>query len=135
MKTVSYYLLTSFVAILLGLGLANVIRPGDGLEIPGGDFDASQLEKPGSLGEIIIRMIPENVVRAAWDMDVLGLIFFGIVWGIVGMFLATPIVAVVRLLLERFEYTKPVADVMAGRLDRLDGAPAASAGDDSPDPG
>jgi Na+/H+-dicarboxylate symporter len=81
-KTVAYYLLTSLVAILLGLGLANAIRPGDGLEVLGSDFDADTLQRPGSLGEILIRMIPENVVRAAFEMDVLGLIFFGIVLGL-----------------------------------------------------
>ncbi|MCP4569709.1 MAG: AI-2E family transporter [FCB group bacterium] len=53
------------------------------------------------------------------------LIFFGMIWGIVGMFLATPIAAVVKIVLSRFEYTAPIADVLAGRLDTLSspGAP------------
>ncbi len=44
------------------------------------------------------------------------LIFFGMIWGIVGMFLATPIAAVVKLLLSRFEYTLPIAEIMRGNL-------------------
>ncbi|MEE9442762.1 MAG: AI-2E family transporter [candidate division Zixibacteria bacterium] len=47
------------------------------------------------------------------------LIFFGMIWGVVGMFLATPIAAVIKIVLSRFEYTAPFADVLAGRLDTL----------------
>lgn len=47
------------------------------------------------------------------------LIFFGMIWGIVGMFLATPIAAVIKIILGRFEYTAPFADVLAGRLETL----------------
>ncbi|MHC4744956.1 MAG: AI-2E family transporter [Planctomycetota bacterium] len=44
----------------------------------------------------------------------LSLIFFGAIWGmIVGMFLAAPIAVVLRILLERFEHTAPVADLLA----------------------
>lgn len=87
-KTLSYYLLTSLVAILIGLTLANVIQPGAGLEPPAeSQFDPDQLESPGSPAEILIRMIPPNPVRAAADMDILSLIFFGIVLGLAINFL------------------------------------------------
>ena len=49
----------------------------------------------------------------------ISLVFFGLVWGIVGMFLATPITAVLKVMFEKFEYTKSVAQVMAGNLDKL----------------
>ena len=49
----------------------------------------------------------------------IALVFFGLVWGIVGMFLATPITAVLKVLFEKFVYTKSVAAVMAGNLDNL----------------
>ncbi len=87
-KALLYYLLTSLVAILIGLGLTNLIKPGAGLATPVDDsFDPSQLESPGSLLEILIRMIPENPIRAAAEMDILGLIFFGIVFGLAIAFL------------------------------------------------
>lgn len=44
------------------------------------------------------------------------LMFWGMLWGIVGMFLATPIMAGLKIVFERFEATQPVAAVMAGRL-------------------
>jgi AI-2 transport protein TqsA len=47
----------------------------------------------------------------------LGLIFFGMIWGIVGMILATPIVAVLKIVLERSELTSPVARLLAGKLE------------------
>ncbi|MFH1747754.1 MAG: AI-2E family transporter [Planctomycetota bacterium] len=46
----------------------------------------------------------------------LALILFGLLWGIVGMFLATPITAVLRILFDKLEYTKPLAGLLAGRL-------------------
>lgn len=47
------------------------------------------------------------------------LIFWGTIWGVVGMILAVPITAISKILIEKFELTRPVADLMAGRLDRL----------------
>ncbi|EMI55924.1 AI-2E family transporter [Rhodopirellula sallentina] len=43
------------------------------------------------------------------------LMFWGMMWGVVGMFLATPITAAMRILLDRIEVTKPIAELMAGR--------------------
>jgi AI-2 transport protein TqsA len=48
----------------------------------------------------------------------LGLIFFGMIWGVIGMILATPIVAVLKIVLERMELTAPVARLLSGRLAR-----------------
>jgi AI-2 transport protein TqsA len=44
----------------------------------------------------------------------LSLIFFGRIWGLPGMFLATPITAVLKIMMEHFEYTKPLAGLLAG---------------------
>lgn len=49
----------------------------------------------------------------------MSLMFFGMIWGIVGMLLATPITAVLRMLFEKFDYTRPVAMIMAGNLDSI----------------
>lgn len=53
----------------------------------------------------------------------LGLGVFGLLWGVMGMFLSTPIVAVVKIALQRLEVTAPVGEWMAGRLE----------GDESPE--
>ncbi len=49
----------------------------------------------------------------------LTLMFFGLIWGIVGMFLATPLVSIVKIVLQQRPATRPFADLMAGRLDSL----------------
>lgn len=48
------------------------------------------------------------------------LMFFGLIWGIVGMFLATPIVSVLKIVLERTTMGRPVAELMAGRWEVRD---------------
>ena len=50
---------------------------------------------------------------------ILALMVWGMLWGIVGMLLATPLTAIIKILLERLELTAPIGDLLAGRLDRL----------------
>jgi len=80
-KTIGYYLLTSLVAILTGLGLVNLLRPGVGanlgLSTPVSVSDLSA----GSLSDIILRMLPENPIAAMAQGDILPLIFFSILLG------------------------------------------------------
>ncbi len=45
----------------------------------------------------------------------LSLILWGMLWGVVGMLLATPISAVLKIFLERFAGGKPLAELLAGR--------------------
>lgn len=52
----------------------------------------------------------------------LALMFWGMMWGITGMFLATPITAGIKIVLEGNPTTKPIADIMAGRFEKLTGA-------------
>jgi AI-2 transport protein TqsA len=47
----------------------------------------------------------------------IALIFWGMLWGIVGAFLAVPITSIIRIACDRHPLTKPVADLMVGRLD------------------
>lgn len=49
----------------------------------------------------------------------LALMFWGVMWGVIGMFLATPITAAIRIVLERLDQTKPIALLMAGRYGRV----------------
>ena len=43
------------------------------------------------------------------------LMFWGMMWGVIGMFLATPITATIKILLQRIDSTRPIANLMAGR--------------------
>ncbi|MCO8125253.1 AI-2E family transporter [Stieleria sp. TO1_6] len=50
----------------------------------------------------------------------LALMFWGMMWGVIGMFLATPMTAAMKIMLERIDSTKPIASLMAGRLQQPD---------------
>ncbi|MBF0169675.1 MAG: AI-2E family transporter [Nitrospinae bacterium] len=47
----------------------------------------------------------------------LSLIFFGMIWGVVGMFISTPLTGALKIALEKSDYTRPVALFMAGRVE------------------
>lgn len=82
LKTISYYLVTSLLAIVVGLVLVNLIAPGRGADL-GASLQQSvpDLETPGSLAEIFLRMVPTNPISAMASGDMLGIIFFAIVLG------------------------------------------------------
>lgn len=69
-------------------------------------------------------VIETRIMGKSFDVSpialLLALMFFGLVWGIVGMFLATPIVSIIKIVLQQHESTRPIAAIMAGRLDVLD---------------
>ena len=44
------------------------------------------------------------------------LMFWGLVWGVPGMFLAVPITAVLKIILSRIDTTEALAELMAGRI-------------------
>jgi AI-2 transport protein TqsA len=54
-------------------------------------------------------------------VTLMSLVLWGTLWGVVGMFLAAPLAAIVQILLGRLEHTRPFAEAMAGRLDPLFG--------------
>ena len=46
----------------------------------------------------------------------LALSFWGLLWGVIGMILAVPITAAIRIVLMQFETLRPVARILAGKL-------------------
>ncbi len=75
---------------------------------------------PASIQLVIGNVIDPMIMGESLDLNpvviLLALMFWGAIWGIVGMLLAVPITAVMRILLSRFEGTKPLAEILAGRL-------------------
>jgi Na+/H+-dicarboxylate symporter len=82
-KTFVYYVSTSLLAIVTGLVLVNLIRPGVGADLTGSiSQELPELETPSSLAEIIFRLIPTNPVQAMVEGDMLAIIFFALVVGV-----------------------------------------------------
>ncbi len=46
----------------------------------------------------------------------LSLAFWGFLWGVTGMFLSVPIMASLKIVFEKFQLTRPIADAFAGDL-------------------
>ena len=78
---------------------------------------------PAAIQFVIGSFVQPRVLGHALDLHpvviVLALIFFGMIWGLMGAFLATPITAVVRIIFARIPITRPLADMLAGNLDVL----------------
>lgn len=91
-KTLLYYAITSFLAILTGLLLVDIIQPGlingqPAKDIIGLSADTSTMvakttgRGAADIAEIFLRMVPTNVVSAAANGQLLGLIFFCLLFG------------------------------------------------------
>ncbi len=80
-KTIAYFLSTTAVAIIIGLILALVIKPG---EI--GSYDTSSAEysaeKAPSIAETLLNIIPTNPVQAMAEGNMLQIIAFSILVGL-----------------------------------------------------
>jgi len=89
-RTFGFYVLSSLLAILTGLVLANLLRPGDGIEMTAAASRAlpEGVSTPSSVPDLLLGMVPENVVASAARADLLALIVFGILFGIAASGLA-----------------------------------------------
>ena len=47
---------------------------------------------------------------------ILSLIFWGMLWGIIGVLLAAPITAIIKIAFEKFETTKPISLLLEGKI-------------------
>ena len=81
-KTLGYYLLSSFLAGMVGLLMVNLIRPGVGANMVSAASDElPELQTQDSAVELLLGVVPENIIQAAAAADMLAIIFFCIVFG------------------------------------------------------
>jgi Na+/H+-dicarboxylate symporter len=81
-KTLGYYVLTSALAIFAGLLTVNLIQPGVGANITGAQAaELPNLETPNSPVDLLLDIVPENVLAAAARPNMLAVIFFCILLG------------------------------------------------------
>jgi Na+/H+-dicarboxylate symporter len=93
-KTIGFYMFSSLLAILIGLAFVNMLAPGiiDGepagsmLNLSSPEEVSAQLNRvegrgAGDIADVFLRMIPTNIVKAAANGQMLGLIFFGLLFG------------------------------------------------------
>lgn len=86
LKMFSFYIGTTFLAVLIGLFFVNLIEPGTGHEgLSAMPISASlqpHLNAEGStLVSTLLSIIPQNIIRAFAKGDMLGIIFFSLIFG------------------------------------------------------
>lgn len=80
-KTIGYYLVTTFIAVIIGLGAGALFSPGKGLNItPSGD--APKPTDTGGVVDILLNIVPTNPLQGLAEANVLQIIFFALFIGL-----------------------------------------------------
>jgi AI-2 transport protein TqsA len=78
---------------------------------------------PGIIQFTIGNLIEPKVMGDSLDLHPVvilsALIFWGMIWGPIGMLLAAPLTAITKIALSKIELTQPLADALAGRVPGL----------------
>ena len=85
LRTVTYYVATTSVALTLGLGLAHWLKPGEGMQLSQ-PVNQSFGEVP-SVMQVIVDLFPENVFRAFSSGNVAQVVVFAIFIGVATLLL------------------------------------------------
>ncbi len=87
-KAFAYFLTFSTLALVVGLIVANVVRPGAGMNVDPATLDAGLVQgytekaHDSTLGGFLMAIIPETVVGAFAGGQILQVLFFAILFGI-----------------------------------------------------
>ena len=85
-KSLSYFFCITTLAIIIGLVMGNLLKPGAGTELS--SLHAANITLPTSngaghsLGQIIVGIIPDNVVNAMAQGSLLSVLFFAVMFGL-----------------------------------------------------
>ena len=75
---------------------------------------------PALFHQIIGNIIEPKIFGEAFGLHpitiILSLIFWGLIWGIIGVLLAAPLTAIIRVTFERFEGTRQIARLLEGKI-------------------
>ena len=84
-------------------------------------FKILALAVPAGMQIYLGNAVQPRVLGNALDLHpivvLISLIFWGMIWGVAGAFLATPMTAVLKIVLEKIPATRPLAALLAGRID------------------
>ncbi|MDH3627715.1 MAG: dicarboxylate/amino acid:cation symporter [Acidobacteriota bacterium] len=81
-RTFGLYILTSLIACVSGLLWVNTLRPGANLSLamPHDPVDTSGV--PQTFWDVLVNIVPSNVIDAAARTELVGVIFFAILFGV-----------------------------------------------------
>jgi DAACS family dicarboxylate/amino acid:cation (Na+ or H+) symporter len=90
-RTIAYFLFSTALSAIVGLTLVNIVRPGEGLAPAVREqlmatyrSQAQGMQASGTTTfgvDMFVNIVPRNPIQAAAGMDMLGVIFFAVVFG------------------------------------------------------
>jgi DAACS family dicarboxylate/amino acid:cation (Na+ or H+) symporter len=90
--TLAYTVVVSAIAVLLGVTLVNLLRPGEGISdalrsrlLEGAAARASGITRgaaPATGIDLLVQIVPDNPIRAAANGDMLAVMFFALLFGL-----------------------------------------------------
>ncbi|MCM3597105.1 cation:dicarboxylase symporter family transporter [Metabacillus idriensis] len=88
-KTILYFEIITTVAIVLGVLLANVFQPGQGVDLESAQktdiqqyVDTSEEQSEKTVAETFLHIVPTNFFKSAVEGDMLAIIFFSVLFGL-----------------------------------------------------
>jgi proton glutamate symport protein len=81
-RSLIYFEVVTTLALLIGLGVVNWLRPGDGLPLDLGSTVATPLAHPRSGWDIAMHLFPSNLVQHAAEGDILPVVVFATLFGV-----------------------------------------------------
>lgn len=111
-KAMSYFIVATSLALLIGLAMVNIFRPGDGVAVNTGISSAALPNTALTFAETMEKMFPRSIIEAMAAGDVLQIVVFSVMFGIACTALgdkASPVVKFCESLMEiMFKYTEYV---------------------------
>ncbi|MCX2522764.1 dicarboxylate/amino acid:cation symporter [Larsenimonas rhizosphaerae] len=79
-KVLLYYVISTALAMMVGLAVASVLQPGEGMVLG----DGAQVSVPDNPGffHVLLSIVPANIVEAMAGPNLLGIIFTAVVFGL-----------------------------------------------------
>src|SRR4051794_39367035 len=83
-KAMAWFVSASFVSLLIGLVMVNLLRPGDNLNLPLPDVNAATNLRASSLNlkDFITHLVPRSMAEAMATNEILQIVVFSIFFGI-----------------------------------------------------
>jgi len=84
LKTMGWFITASFLSLLLGLVLVNLLQPGASLNLPLPDVNASSTIKASgmSLKEFVTHLVPRSAFEAMANNEILQIVVFSLFFGV-----------------------------------------------------
>lgn len=81
-KALLYFEIVTTLALVVGLGVVNFVKPGAGVVLPADAGSVVNLAKPQTLPEIILHIFPTSLIEAMAKNDVLQIVAFAVLFAV-----------------------------------------------------